>query len=236
MKRIYAGTSGWAYSTWKPKFYPAKLASKAFLAYYATQLNSVEVNYTFRRHLNPSTLNSWINASSANFQFAVKAHQSITHIKRLRDAEASTGEFLKSLQPLREAKKLGPVLFQLPPNFKCDIDRLRNFLPILPKGWRFAFEFRHESWFNEEIYSVLRKTGVAMCLAESEKIETPEIQTAKFHYVRFRKPDHGAENEVNKAAQKVRRLVQTGDVYAYFKHEDDPAGALNAVSLRKRFK
>ncbi len=131
--RIYAGTSGWAYTSWKPKFYPSKLSSKKFLEYYATRLNSVEVNYTFRTIPTEKLLVGWIEATPPGFKFAIKAHQRITHFKRLRDAAAVTKEFLDSLKPLRKAKKLGPVLFQLRGDFKCDVPRLKDFLKLLPR-------------------------------------------------------------------------------------------------------
>jgi uncharacterized protein YecE (DUF72 family) len=233
MKKIYAGTSGWAYATWKPDFYPAKVASKHFLTYYATQLNSVEVNYTFRRRVTADLLRRWIDATGAGFRFAVKAPQSVTHIKRLRDAKASTEEFLESIEPMCEADKLGPVLFQLPPNFKCDVERLREFLPVLSRNSRAAFEFRHESWFNEEVYAALRNAGVAICWAESEKLESPEVQTADFYYLRLRKPADETRNLVKNVARRVRALANDGDVYVYFKHEDDPDGAINAAALLK---
>jgi uncharacterized protein YecE (DUF72 family) len=235
MSKIYAGTSGWAYTTWKPEFYPAKLSAKNFLTHYATRLNSVEVNYTFRRRANDELLRRWLDATGPDFRFAVKVHQTITHIKRLRDTQAATDDFLDSIEPLRKANKLGPVLFQLPPNFKCDAKRLQEFLPNLRKGLRAAFEFRHESWFNEEVYAVLRNAGVALCWAESEKIQSPEVQTADFHYLRLRKPSAGAQSVVKSVARKVQSLAQDGDVYVYFKHEDDPDGALNAVALLELF-
>ena len=236
MKDLFAGTSGWAYTSWKPGFYPPKLASKNFLSHYATQLNSVEVNYTFRRFATAKLLENWIDATGVGFQFAVKAHQAITHIKRLRDAQGATGSFLESIEPLRKAKKLGPVLFQLPPYLKCDTERLREFLALLPKWLRATFEFRDESWFNEEVYSVLQKAGAALCWAESEKLESPEIQTADFCYLRLRKPSDDPKNLVSGIERKVRSLLHDGDVYVYFKHEDDPQGALNAAALLDMFK
>jgi uncharacterized protein YecE (DUF72 family) len=236
MANIYAGTSGWAYTTWKPEFYPANIASKNFLSYYATQLNSVEVNYTFRRLAGEALLRRWIDATGVDFRFAVKARQTIMHIRRLRDTAEITREFLESLEPLRRSQKLGPVLFQLPPNFKCDTARLREFLADLPKGLRAAFEFRHDSWFNEYVYAVLRNAGVALCWAESEKIESPEVQTADFHYLRLRKPSDHAKDVVKAAERRVRRLARDGEVYVYFKHEEDPQGALNAAALLKRLK
>lgn len=227
MGKVCAGTSGWSYATWKPDFYPEKLAAKKFLGYYATRLNSVEVNFTFRRLASQALLNGWIETAGDDFQFAVKAHQTITHIKRLNATEESTAKFLDSIEPLRKARKLGPVLFQLPPNFKCDAGRLREFVKLLPNGLRAAFEFRHESWFNEEVYTVLRSVGVALCAAETEKIESPEIQTAPFYYLRMRNPPF----KLKAIEQKVRRLAKDADIYVYFKHEDTPEGALNAVKL-----
>ena len=135
MPKVYAGTSGWAYSSWKPDFYPAKQASAKFLNYYATRLNSVEVNYTFRSFPTERLLNRWVDATPAGFKFAIKAHQSITHVKRLRGAAESTAEFVSSLQPLEKAGKLGPVLFQLPPYLKCGVPLLTEFLAVLPRSY-----------------------------------------------------------------------------------------------------
>src|SRR5271155_5530710 len=227
MGEIYAGTSGWAYGSWKPDFYPAKLGAAQFLNHYASRLNSVEVNYTFRQIASEELLRRWTEATPADFRFAVKAHQRITHIKRLRDVAETTAEFLNSLEPMRKAKKLGPVLFQLPPNFKCDVARLREFLAALPSWVRAAFEFRHESWFGEEVYSTLRKGGAALCLAESNELETPEVVTADFHYLRLRKESYSRKP----VAERVRRLARSGDVFIYFKHEETPEGALHAEAL-----
>jgi uncharacterized protein YecE (DUF72 family) len=236
MSHIFSGTSGWAYASWKPEFYPPKLASKNFLSYYATRLNSVEVNYTFRRLATEKLLQNWIDATGHDFQFSVKAHQTMTHIKRLHDSALATEKFLGSIEPLRKAKKLGPVLFQLPPFLKCDMDRLREFLSLLPKGLRATFEFRHESWFNQEVYALLRNAGAALCWAESEKLESPEVQTADFYYLRLRKPHDDAKGLIRKVERKIRTLANDSDVYIYFKHEDDPQGALNAAALLEIFK
>ncbi|MFY9692075.1 MAG: DUF72 domain-containing protein [Candidatus Acidiferrales bacterium] len=230
MGKIYAGTSGWAYAGWKPDFYPAKLASAKFLGYYGTRLNSVELNYTFRRRVTEKLLSGWITATPADFKFAVKANQSITHVLRLRDASKATLEFIGSLDPLRDAKKLGPVLFQLPPFLKCDLARLEEFLGGLPRGTRAAMEFRHESWFSDDVYKLLRKANVALCQAESEKIETPDVATADYRYFRLRKEDYSAG--ARKAlSRKVTDAASEGDVFVYFKHEDTPEGALYAEAL-----
>ena len=161
MPKIYAGTSGWAYSSWKPDFYPAKLASAKFLGHYATRLNSVEVNYTFRSFPADRLLQNWMAATPAEFKFAIKAHQKITHFKRLRGAAQLATEFIAALEPLEKADKLGPVLFQLPPNLKCDVPLLTEFLAGLPSHLQIAFEFRDESWFAD--------TMASPCLRASRK-------------------------------------------------------------------
>ena len=229
MGKVYAGTSGWAYATWKPDFYPPKLAAAKFLGYYSSRLNSVELNYTFRRFPTQKLLNGWIDATPPDFKFAVKAHQTITHIKRLRDT-SFTADFLTALDPLREAGKLGPVLFQLPPFLKCDAPLLKDFLDHLPPQIRAAFEFRNVSWFCDEVYELLRKADAALCQAESEKIETPNVQTARFAYLRLRKEDYSVKAR-RALSQSVADLVRRGDVFVYFKHEETAEGALYAESL-----
>jgi uncharacterized protein YecE (DUF72 family) len=230
--RVYTGTSGWAYAQWKPDFYPAKLASARFLAYYATRLNSVELNYTFRRYATKKLLASWIESTPEDFKFAVKANQKITHILRLYDAAEATVGFLKTLEPVREAGKLGPILFQLPPFLKCDLARLEDFLAALPRHTRAAIEFRHVSWFTEDVFNSMRKANVALCEAESEKLETPSVATADFRYLRLRKKAYSPA--ARKAlAKTVSDAARTGDVFVYFKHEDTPEGALYAEVLLK---
>ena len=230
--QIYAGTSGWAYATWKPGFYPAKLSAKKFLEYYASRLNSVEVNYTFRTIPTEKLLAGWIEATPPEFKFAIKAHQRITHFKRLRDAAGVTAEFMASLQPLCKAKKLGPVLFQLRGDLKCDVPLLKDFLKGLPREAQAAFEFRNVSWFCDEVYDVLRKANIALCLAESDDLETPDVVTADFSYLRLRKKSYSAKAR-DIIAKKVTGLTAKGEVFAYFKHEDTPEGALYAEALLK---
>jgi uncharacterized protein YecE (DUF72 family) len=230
MGTVFAGTSGWAYPTWKRGFYPRDLGAAKFLNFYATRLNSVEVNYTFLKPVTKPMLKEWIEATPADFVFAVKAPQAITHFLRLRAARRQTQEFFRSIKPLRAAEKLGPVLFQLPPNFKCDPARLEGFLMALPEGYRVAFEFRHASWFVDEVFALLRGANAALCLAESEKLETPEVQTADFYYLRLRKAKYmpAARQEL---ARRVADYAQKGDTFIYFKHEDTPDGALHAEEL-----
>lgn len=230
MSSVYAGTSGWSYPSWKPKFYPAKLASAKFLGYYATRLNTVEVNYTFRAFPSEKMLTGWVAATPENFRFAVKAHQSITHIKRLQDSGENVARFVKALEPLRAAGRLGPILFQLPPFLKCNAARLEAFLRELPQEVRAAFEFRHESWFCDEIFDLLRKANAALCEAESENIKTPSVQTADFAYLRLRREDYSPAAR-KQIAQRVAEVAAVGDAFVYFKHEDTPEGALYAEEL-----
>jgi uncharacterized protein YecE (DUF72 family) len=228
---LYVGTSGWAYSIWKPEFYPEDVAAKNFLKFYATRLNTVEVNYTFRRLLSEKAAQSWMDDVTPNFKFVAKANQYITHTRRLKDAEGSLQRFLGSLEPLLRRKQLGPILFQLPPNLKADVALLSDFLALLPSVVQCAFEFRHESWFNDATYEVLKKRNAALCIAETESITTPEVRTAKYVYFRFRKPSYDAA-EVRILADRVERCLADGlETYAFFKHEEDPRSPLNAVDL-----
>jgi len=231
MAKLYAGTSGWAYPSWKPRFYPAKLASGKFLSHYASRLNTVEVNYTFRHFATEKTQTNWNACTPPDFKFSIKAHQNITHVRRLRDAAEITRSFLASLQPLASAGKIAMVLFQLPPFLKADAPLLTDFLSSLPKAGRFSFEFRHASWFNEQIYDVLRQTNAALCLAENEKLETPNVVTADFCYYRLRKPEYSTE-ERQRYKETFRRHTEQGhDVFVYFKHEDTPEGAFYAEEM-----
>src|SRR5205085_2817026 len=156
MATLYAGTSGFAYPAWKAGFYPAKLPSKQFLSHYAERLNCVEINYTFRRLPSAATLQNWVEATRPGFVFAVKANMRITHILRLKNADAATELFLKMIDPLRTARRLGPILFQLPPAMKCDAALISAYLELLPNDLRYAFEFRHPSCLAEPVYEALR--------------------------------------------------------------------------------
>jgi uncharacterized protein YecE (DUF72 family) len=234
MPNLYSGTSGFAYPSWKPDFYPEKLPSKKFLSYYCERLNAVEVNYTFRRLPSASTLENWVNQTRAGFVFPLKAHMRITHIQRLKPSEF-TEVFFRAIEPLRTARRLGPVLFQLPPALKCDEALLADFLATLPSDIRCAFEFRHPSWLAPPVYQLLEKYGMALCLAESEKLVIPEVVTANFVYSRLRMPEYSPADRQEIAARAEQLLGQGRDVYVFFKHEETPAGALYAEELLKRF-
>lgn len=231
MAQLFTGTSGFAYPTWKPDFYPEKLAQKKFLNYYATRLNAVEVNYTFRRLASAATLENWIEQTPTHFVFVLKAHQRITHFDRLETTEF-VELFFKSIDMLRVQKRLGPVLFQLPPNLSIDLPRLAAFLAAKPEDIPCAFEFRNKSWLVEDTFQLLEKHATALCLAESEKLVVPQRITANHVYFRLRKPAYTQE-ELGDIALRIREMLCDGrDVYVFFKHEDSPAGALCAEQLR----
>ncbi|MBV8867068.1 MAG: DUF72 domain-containing protein [Acidobacteriaceae bacterium] len=228
---LYSGTSGFAYPSWKPSFYPEKLPSSKFLPYYASRLNAVEVNYTYRRIALASTFEKWIANTPEGFLFLPKAHMKITHSLKLEGAEEFTRVFLESLEPLRAAGRLGPILFQLPPSLKIDTERLARFAGGLPRAVRAAFEFRNATWFDENAYQVLQDANVGLCLAENENLETPHVLTADFVYLRLRKPDY-TESELESIDYRVSQYRSNGyPTYAIFKHEETPAGALNAERL-----
>jgi uncharacterized protein YecE (DUF72 family) len=228
---FYAGTSGWAYAAWKPTFYPAKLPQKDFLKFYATQLNAVEVNYTFRRMINEKTIAAWVAQTPETFRIALKAHQAITHFRRLKNAEEPLQRFADSIQPLAQAGRLGPVLFQLPPNLKADSGLLNAFLELLPRKLRTAFEFRHPSWFAEEIYEALKRHNAALCIAENDDLQTPELLTADYAYFRLRRSHYSEDDRRRIAAGMSSRLQQAGEIYAFFKHEEQPESPLYARDL-----
>lgn len=231
MAQLFVGTSGWAYPSWKPDFYLQKLAQKKFLGHYATQLNTVEVNFTFRQLVKETTIQNWMRETPAHFVFGIKAHQVITHIKRLKGTEDFLPRFLATIEPLAVAGKLGPVLFQLPPNLKMDAALLKDFLAVLPRTVPSAFEFRHQSWFNEETWNALKSAGAGLCVAETEERTTPDVVTGPFAYYRYRKPEYTGEERRAMVAQLARHLAEGRNVFAYFKHEETPQGALYAVEI-----
>jgi uncharacterized protein YecE (DUF72 family) len=232
--RLFAGTSGWSYPTWKPEFYPAKLPARRFLEHYASRLNSVEVNYTFRALPTETQLVGWMEAAGPGFRFSFKAPEIVTHRKRLRDCGDAVDRFLTALAPVRNAGALGCLLFQLPPNLKADVPRLEAFLalPQMANAGRVCFEFRHESWFAEETWAVLRGYGAAICIAESDDLATPEVQTAPdFACYRLRMPGGYDATALADHAARFHALSATRDVFVYYKHEDAPFGPIAAESM-----
>jgi uncharacterized protein YecE (DUF72 family) len=228
---VYAGTSGWAYASWKPGFYPAKTSAARMLEYYASQVNSVEVNFTFRQLPTEKQLHMWLDATPDRFRFSFKAPQAITHLKRLRDCGDALTALKAALLPAERAGKLGAVLFQLPPNFRAEVERLQTFLEdTKPLKIRLAFEFRHESWFTEATYAVLEQNNAALCIAESDELQTPDRGTADFMCYRLRRSSY-SEADLQQLADRFAKDAEQGDVYAYFMHEEAPDGPLRARAV-----
>jgi uncharacterized protein YecE (DUF72 family) len=175
----------------------------------------------------------WLAETPTEFRFAIKAHQTITHIRRLKNAAEPLQRFIESLRMLDSAGRLGPALFQLPPNLKCDVGLLREFLAMFPPKLRAAFEFRHASWFNDEVYQALRDRDVALCIAEDEERETPDVVTASYRYYRLRKPGYAAV-ELAAKSDMLREASENCEVFAFFKHEEDPQSAVWAVEALKQ--
>jgi uncharacterized protein YecE (DUF72 family) len=233
---IFVGCSGWAYTSWKPDFYPSPVPAKKLLEYYATRLNSVEVNYTFRSLPSATTVSSWLASTGSGFRFSFKAPQRITHILRLKNCAEALDRFAQAIDLIRESGRLGVILFQLPPNMKVDADRLSAFLDdARPLALRISFEFRHASWFDETIYALLRNHSAALCVAESDELSTPDEVTAPFSCYRLRRTDYNAA-DLQAIAEKLKLRAKQGDVFAYFKHEEQPTGALQAAGVLKRLR
>ncbi|HYR46258.1 MAG TPA: DUF72 domain-containing protein [Thermoanaerobaculia bacterium] len=227
--RVFAGTSGYSYAEWKGSFYPEDLPATEMLRYYAGKLPAVEINNTFYRMPRAEMLSRWAETVPDGFVFALKASQQITHRKRLKDAADPTAYFFQTATTLGD--RLGPVLFQLPPNFKKDLSRLTEFLALLPPASRCAFEFRHASWFDEEVFGALSGRGAALCIAEDEELATPLVATTGWGYLRLRRQDYG-EAEVGAWAQKI--LAQPwSEAYVFFKHEEGGKGPSLAGTLTR---
>jgi uncharacterized protein YecE (DUF72 family) len=231
MARIWFGTSGFSYKEWKPMFYPSDVPEKQFLRYYASRLNSVEIDYTFYRIPNAKTIESWKSATPETFKFSLKASQQITHRERLKVPSDSLEYFLTIVRGLED--RLAMVLYQLPPFFKCDAQKLEAFLAVLPRGMRAAFEFRHDSWFNEDVYGLLRKYAAALCIHDADDHTTPLQLTAPFTYIRLRRSEYS--DQVRREWQdRIRGWAESGtEVFAYIKHEDNPNAPLIAVEFAK---
>ncbi|HZP34950.1 MAG TPA: DUF72 domain-containing protein [Methylomirabilota bacterium] len=219
---IRVGTSGYNYPEWRGSFYPEKFPTSRMLAYYAERFSTVEINYTFYRMPSARTIAAWVAETPEHFSFTLKAPQRITHIARLRDIADPLRYFLDTAAGL--GHKLGPVLFQLPPNFKKDVERLDGLLALLPAGLRCAFEFRNESWLAPEVYQRLRAANAALCVADTEESTTPLEPTADWGYLRLR--DEGySEADIAEWASRITALgAQWRDTFVYFKHEEAGTG------------
>jgi len=220
--RMLVGTSGWSFKEWKGSFYPKDLADDGMLGYYSAKFPTVEINNTFYRMPKETVLVDWISKVPATFRFAIKASQRITHYGRLKADEVadSVGYFTRMTNELGERR--GPTLFQLPPNLKKDLPRLSEFLELLPHGWRSSFEFRHSSWFEDDVYQALRGKDAALCIADHDDFETPAVRTATWGYARLHRLNY---DEAALAAWRERLEGLGGEeLYVFFKH-DETAGS-----------
>jgi uncharacterized protein YecE (DUF72 family) len=220
--RIRVGTSGYSYKPWKGSFYPEDLPTAKMLEFYASRLPTVEINNTFYRMPKPELLERWADDVPESFRFVLKASQRITHMKRLRGVEEEVAYFVKTAAVL--GPRLGPLLFQLPPNSKKDVERLRDFLALLPAHARAALEFRHDSWFDEEVYQALRDAGAAHCLADTDESEGEPalVATADWGYLRLRRSEYSDE-ELQAWVARIRAQPWQ-EAYVFFKHEDEGRG------------
>jgi len=218
---FWIGTSGFQYSEWKGNFYPQDLPTTKMLSFYAERFATTEINYTFHRIPAQKTIESWKAQTPERFRFASKAPQKITHWAKLRDCANTMDYFCKVITDLGE--RLGPVLFQLPPTFKKDTDVLSSFLRELP-SMRAAFEFRHESWFDDEIFDVLRSRNVALCIADTDALATPNKITAGYGYLRLRREDYTEEDVKRWSDFVCEQKANWTDAFVYFKHEERGIG------------
>jgi len=228
--KLHVGTSGYSYKEWKGNFYPEDLPAKEMLSYYSRRLPAVEINNTFYRLPQPSMIENWNAQVPAQFRFSIKATQRITHIKRLNNVADETEYLLETAALLK--RRLGVVLFQLPPNFKKDIERLKAFLDLLHPDLRTAFEFRHESWFDDESFDLLRARECALVISDTdEKPLTEIISTARWGYLRLRRTAYD-ENDLVEWMKRVQDQ-KWKDAFVFFKHEDEGTGPKLAAQFLK---
>jgi uncharacterized protein YecE (DUF72 family) len=231
--RVLVGTSGYSYKEWKGTFYPGDLPAAKMLAFYATHFNTVEINNTFYRMPEAKTLGKWAGDVPENFVFVLKAPQRITHQKRLAGAEDDVRHLFETAAEM--GPKLGPVLFQLPPYSKKDVVKLRDFIAVLPRH-PVAFEFRHESWFDDEVFTVLRDHDAALCVADTDEVPDPAaltMSTASWGYLRLRRTEYAA-GEIERWAERVKQQSWSS-AFVFFKHEDEGKGPAFARTFLSSF-
>ncbi|MEM7308251.1 MAG: DUF72 domain-containing protein [Planctomycetota bacterium] len=231
--KLYVGTSGYAYKEWVGPFYPEDVSKNDWLSYYAGRLSGVEINNSFYRVPRTEVVEKWAASVPADFRFVLKVTRRVTHFSRLKETADEPMQWMcKAAEALGERR--GPLLFQLPPNLRADVDRLRDFLGRLPAGMRPAFEFRHASWLSPEVAEVLGAAGATLCLAETDDEPAPELTTsADFGYLRLRK--QGYEDDEIAAWVDRARAMDWREVYVFFKHEDAGVGPALAARFRERF-
>ncbi len=230
----WIGTSGFQYPEWKGSFYPEKLPAAKMLPFYAEHFASTEINYTFRRLPAAKTIKSWSGATPARFKFSFKAPQRVTHFAKLRECADLLAVFHKAITTADG--KMGPVLFQLPPSFPREVEVLRAFLRDIPVGMRAAFEFRHESWFDETVFETLRAANAALCIAENEELATPAVVTADFGYLRLRREDYTRAKIKRWATWIEEQKARWSEAFVYFKHEERAVGPKFAQQMQVALK
>ncbi|HTO55573.1 MAG TPA: DUF72 domain-containing protein [Myxococcota bacterium] len=234
MKRLFTGTSGFAYKEWKGSFYPEDLPAAKMLEFYGQHFGAVEINNTFYRMPDAKVLRGWAEQVPSDFRFVLKASRQITHMTRLKEPQPL--EYLVQQSELLRDRR-GPLLFQLPPNMKKDLERLKQFLGWLPGDVRAAFEFRNAGWFDDDVFAALRERNVALCIAHTEEeegaVQTPFVATADWSYLRLRKVSY-RPGELTQWAARIREPAW-GDVFVFFKHEDEGTGPKLAKQFEALF-
>lgn len=237
--KVHVGTSGWHYSHWRGPFYPEEIKDDEMLDFYAQHFRTVEINNSFYHLPSQQTFQSWRDQVPPGFIFAVKASRYITHMKKLRDPESATEKFFTHVQELK--KKIGPVLFQLPPKWHCDQARFKAFLENLPRGYRFAFEFRDTSWFNDEVNSLLKEHNAALCVYDLAGQQSPKELTANYAYLRLHGPAEQKYSgrytrpQLRNWLELCRKWLEEGarQVFVYFDNDQSGYAALNALELQE---
>jgi uncharacterized protein YecE (DUF72 family) len=228
--KLRAGTSGYSYKEWKGNFYPAKISASEMLAYYAKRFSTVEINNTFYRMPSEKVLLDWSAQVPDDFAFVLKAPRRITHIKKLKDVGDDVAYFVKTAAVLEQ--KRGPLLYQVPPFFRKDMPVLRDFLGLLPPRSQPAFEFRHQSWFDDEVFDLLRQHNASLCLADADnELTIPFLATADWGYLRLRRPEY-SDDDLRDWAKRVGQQPWK-DAFVFFKHEDAGKGAQFAARFLK---
>lgn len=235
---VHIGTSGWSYKHWKENFYPLEITEKEYLHYYSEHFSTVEVNNSFYHSLKEETVKNWVKAVPENFIFSVKANRYITHLKKLKEPEKRVENFLESIKPFN--KKLGPILFQLPPHFSFNGERLEYFLKLLPEDYRYVFEFRDRSWFNSESYNILKRNNVALCIYNLGDFQSPKEITSDFVYIRL----HGSgglgsskydEEKLNEFYRDIKEYsAKSKEVFCYFNNDEAGYAVQNAFELYEK--
>jgi uncharacterized protein YecE (DUF72 family) len=237
LPKLYIGTSGWHYQHWIGPFYPKNLEKKERLNYYSQYFSTVEINHSFYKLPDQGTFQNWVEQVPGNFTFSVKASRYITHMKKLKDTSEALSRFMNGIKPLK--RNQGPILFQLPPHWKCNIERLESFLEILPFEGQYVFEFRDSSWWNNETYKLLKQNKAAFCIFDLAGVLSPIISTTNFVYIRLHGPNDAykgsySEEALNKWAERIQKWITKDKmVFCYFDNDQNAFASKNALQLEQ---